>query len=431
MSVMNQAAPRLMPSARPRRRLPGMGLMEAFRIAAMGLLSNPMRSFLTMLGIIIGVFSVIVMVAFGEGAAQATQDVIRRLGTNVMTIVPNSMMRGGVSQGLGSQQNLKLEDSEALENLPTVKAVAPESRQSGSVKYANENTRTTIFGSTPSYFEIRNLPIGEGRSFTEAELKRKAKVVVLGDSVREQLFGDAEALNKSVRINGQAFKVVGTTKKRGGMMFRNPDDQVTMPITTAMNRVFGVDYIGSISVQAVDEAKMKEAEKQCQEAIDRRHKRRSDEESDVRVFNQADLSEGAAAQSAVLTMLLTGIATVSLLVGGIGIMNIMLVTVTERTREIGIRKAIGAKRRDILYQFLIESITLSLIGGLIGVVLAVSISLWLGTPATQGGPGIPMVLKTEPIVLSFVFSALVGVFFGIYPAMKASRLDPIVALRYE
>ncbi len=425
--------PTLLPQAKiPHRRSAGTNLTEAFRIAFMGLFSNKMRSFLTMLGIIIGVFSVIVMLAFGQGAAQATQDAIKKLGTNVLTVIPNSVMRGGVSQGLGSQQSLKLEDAESLKKLSSVRAVAPEVRQSGTVKYANANERTTIMGSTADYFEVRNLPIDKGRIFTTAEVKRRSKVAVIGDSVRDELFGpDVDSIGKTIKVNGQDFKVVGTTRKRGGMMFRNPDDQITIPITTAMQRVFGLQYIASISVQAASEGKMREAEEEVIRHIDQRHRVPSYEESHVRVFNQQDIQESAAAQSGVLTVLLTGIATVSLLVGGIGIMNIMLVSVTERTREIGIRKAIGAKRSDILYQFLIESVALSLVGGLLGVLLAIGTALWLGAPPDKGGMGLPMVLTPEPIVMSFVFSALVGIFFGIYPALKASRLDPIVALRYE
>ena len=409
-----------------------MSLGEAFRLAFQGLVANKLRAFLTMLGIIIGVSSVIIMVALGQGVAEATQATIRKLGTNVLTVMPNSQMRGGVSQGLGSQQTLKLEDVEVIKKLsPSIKAVVPEYRNSGTLKYRNENTRTTVFGASPEYFEVRNLPLAEGRFFTADEVKRKAKVCVIGDTVRETLFGSNQATGKTVKINGQSFKVVGCTAKRGGMMFRNPDDQVTIPITTATLRVFGVDYLGSLSIQATSEDKMAAAQEEVQAAIAKAHKLPSAQDADVRVFSQADLSESAAQQSSFLTMLLAGIALVSLVVGGIGIMNIMLVSVTERTREIGIRKAIGAKRKDILYQFLIESVTLSLVGGLIGIGLGIGGSAWMARPADEGGMGFPMMVSATPIIVSFFFSAFVGVFFGIYPAMKASRLDPIEALRYE
>ena len=410
----------------------GMSLDEAFRVALHALIANPMRSILTMLGIIIGVGSVIVMIALGTGAGKATEETIKKLGTNVLTVVPNSQMRGGVSQGLGSQLTLKLEDAEAIQKMcPSAKHAVPEYRGNGTVKFQNQNTKTTIYGATPEYFEVRNLPLADGKLFTASDVRFKGKVAVLGDSVRDTLFGGIQAIGKSIKINGQSFKVVGTIQKRGGMMFRNPDDQITIPITTATQRVFGVDNINSISVQAVSADKMLVVQDEIFAAIEKSHRMRPGESADIRIFSQGDLMESAAATSDFITKLLAGIAVVSLVVGGIGIMNIMLVTVTERTREIGIRKAIGARRRDILYQFLIESITLSLVGGLIGIAMGIGITLWMKTPALEGGLGYPMELSVWPMVMSFVSSAVVGIFFGIYPAIKASRLDPIDALRYE
>jgi putative ABC transport system permease protein len=432
MTVLERNPGRLLPAVKEKHRRRGMSMGEAFRVAFQGLMANKLRSILTMLGIIIGVGSVIVMVALGQGVANASQEAIKKLGTNVLTVMPNSQMRGGVSQGLGSQQTMKLEDADVIRrSCGSVKAVAPEYRGSGTVKFQNENTRTTIFGTTPEYFDIRNIPLADGKIFDADDVKRKAKVAVIGDSVRETIFGGIQPVGKHIKINGQNFRVVGLTKKRGGMMFRNPDDQVTIPITTAMIRVFGVDYIGSMSVQAVSADKMGMIEEEVTRAISRAHRLRPDEDPDVRIFNQADLSESAAQQSTFLTMLLAGIALVSLIVGGIGIMNIMLVSVTERTREIGIRKAIGAKRRDVLYQFLIESVTLSLVGGLLGIAAGIGTSLWMAMPQDSGGFGFPMMLSLTPMIVSFCFSAMVGVFFGIYPAVKASRLDPIEALRYE
>ncbi len=408
----------------------GMSPWEACRVAYQGLTANKMRSFLTMLGIIIGVSAVIVMVSLGQGAAKATKEAISKLGTNVLTVFPNQQSTGGVNQGMGSAQTLKMADVDVLLKLPTVKAISPEYRGNGNLKFGNQNTRSTIFGASPEYFAIRNLPLAEGKIFDTDDMRRKAKVVVIGDNVREELFGSVQATGKSIKIMGQNFKVVGVVKPRGGG-FRSPDDQVTIPITTAMTRVFGVDYLNSLSVQAVNEDKMAEAQTEIEDAIDKAHKVRPGSDHDVRIFNQADLSESAAQQSQFLTMLLAGIALVSLIVGGIGIMNIMLVSVTERTREIGIRKAIGAKRKDILYQFLIESVTLSLVGGLIGVGLGVGLALWMGRPSDSGGMGFPMLITGPPIIVSFVFAAAVGIFFGIYPAMKAASLDPITALRYE
>ncbi len=409
-----------------------MSLTEAFRVALEGLMANKMRSFLTMLGIIIGVSAVIVMVSLGQGVADANRAQIRKMGTNVLTVMPNRQMMGGVSQGLGTMQTLKLEDADTLRKAsPLVKAVSPELRENGTVKFQNQNTKTTIYGAGTEYFQIRNLPIAQGRIFTDSELKRRAKVVVIGDNVRDTLFGGLQPLGKTLKLNGQSFDVIGVVEKRGATGFRSPDDQVTIPITTAMFRVFGVDHLDSLSVQAVSEDKMNEVQEQIIQIMAKAHKLRPDQQSDIRIFNQADLTETANQQSTFLTMLLSGIALVSLIVGGIGIMNIMLVSVTERTREIGIRKAIGAKRYDILYQFLIESVTLSLVGGLIGIEVGVGVSLWASLPADSGGLGFPMKLSLPPIIVSFFFSAVVGTFFGLYPAMKASALDPIEALRYE
>jgi len=410
----------------------GISFLEGFRVAIQGLMANKLRSFLTMLGVIIGVSAVIVMISLGQGAGQATRQAIQRLGTNVLTVMPGSLMMGGVSQGLGSAQNLKLEDVDfLLKTCPSVKAATPEVRGSATVKFRNQNTRTSVVGAWPEYFEIRNLPIASGKAFNKDDVRRRAKVVVIGDNVRETLFGATDPIGKYIKLNGQSFKVVGVTQKRGASGFRSPDDQVTIPVTTAMRRVFGMDYLNSISVQAVSEEKMNEAQTEVEQALAKAHKLGPNEEPDVRIFNQADITESAAQQSKFLTMLLAGIALVSLVVGGIGIMNIMLVSVTERTREIGIRKAIGAKQRDILYQFIIESMTLSVVGGLIGIALGVGVSLWMGRPASSGGLGFPMMLTMPPILVSFSFSVLVGMFFGIYPAVKASRLDPIEALRYE
>jgi len=409
-----------------------MSVLEAFRLALQGLVANKLRSFLTMLGIIIGVSSVIIMIALGQGVAGATQAAIQKLGTNVLTVFPNTQMNGGVSQGIGSAQTLKPDDVDVIRKLsPDVKVIVPEYRGNGTVKFQNQNTRTTVYGATPDYFEVRNLPLAEGKIFDWDDVKQKAKVAVIGDTVRETLFGSLQAIGKYIKVNGQNFKVIGIITKRGSTGFRSADDQITVPYTTAMRRVFGVEYLSGMSIQAKSADKMGEAQEEIIAAVAKAHKQHEGDPPDVRIFNQADLSESAAQQSSFLTMLLAGIAAVSLIVGGIGIMNIMLVSVTERTREIGIRKAIGAKRKDILYQFLIESVTLSLIGGLIGIGLGVGGSLWMGRAADEGGLGFPMMLSVTPMVVSFVFSALVGVFFGIYPAMKASRLDPIEALRYE
>jgi len=432
VSLAQEAKAPTLPAA-PARRRRGMSIAEAFRIALQGLLANKLRSVLTMLGIIIGVGAFIIMVALGEGVGKATQDVIRRMGVNVLTIIPQAQQTRGVSQGMGSAQTLKLDDALALKaNCPSIKAVSPEVRQRGvRVKFQNQNSTTEVMGCTPDYFDIRNLPLAEGKIFDDDDVKRRAKVAVIGDSVRENVFGAIQPVGKYMKMAGQNFKVIGVIKKRGSTGFRSPDDQVNIPVTTAMVRVVGQDYLSGISVQAVSEDKMIQVEDEIKASIRKTQRLRPDEQETIRIFNQADMSESAAQQNQFMTMLLAGIALVSLIVGGIGIMNIMLVSVTERTREIGIRKAIGAKRKDILYQFLIESVTMSLVGGLLGIAIGVLLALQMAKPQDAGGFGFPMYLSPGPIIVSFGFSAIVGIFFGIYPAVKASGLNPIEALRYE
>jgi putative ABC transport system permease protein len=415
------------PLAHPRERArPGMSLWEAIRIALSSLHSNKLRSFLTMLGIIIGVAAVISTIAIGQGANKATQDQIAKMGTNVLSVWPGSQRTGAVQGGLGSRNTLTMEDAEAVAKLPSVKQVAAEYNSRGRVKFQNQNTSTQIMGTTPEYMEVRNFELAEGRFITKDDVKRRAKVAVVCAEVQTTLFGNIAPVGKILKINGQSFKVIGAMKAKGGGGFRNPDDQVIVPITTAMRRIFGVENIGGMGVQAIAANKMEAANQELEELIRRRHKIPATEQSDIRVFNQADLVETAAQTNKTITLLLAVIGGISLFVGGIGIMNIMLVSVTERTREIGIRKAIGAKRRDILTQFLIEAITISLVGGLIGAILGLTlpmlISMWTGWP-TLVSPG--------PVALSFGFAAAVGVFFGIYPAMKAASLSPIEALRYE
>ncbi len=423
---------RLLPEVPADQQRHGLSVTEAFRIALGSLVTNKMRSALTMLGIIIGVGSVIVMVSLGQGVAAATQASIQRLGTNILTVMPASQQRGGVSQGLGSSQTLKLEDLDVvLRSSPSVKAASAEYRGTGTVKFGNENTRTTIQGASPTYFEIHNMPLARGRGFTSAEVRSRAKVAVLGDGIRQTLFAGQRPIGKTIKVNGQNFRVIGVVRPRGGGGFRSPDDQITIPVTTAQRRVFGVEHLTSITVQAASAERMDRAQGEVLAAVAKAHRLPRGAEPDVRLFNQADVTESAAQQSTFLTMLLAGIAAVSLIVGGIGIMNIMLVSVTERTREVGIRKALGAKRKDVLYQFLIEAVTISVAGGVAGILIGIGLSFWMARPADAGGMGFPMLLTPTPMIVSFVFSALVGVFFGIYPAAKAASLNPIQALRHE
>jgi putative ABC transport system permease protein len=433
LAALDHPTTGILPAVRPEHRRHGMGVLEALRVAHDGLAANKLRSFLTMLGVIIGVAAVIVMVALGQGAAKATQEAIQKLGTNRLYIRPQELQTRGVSQGLGTGENLRLEDAETIRrNCRLLAAVSPEYRESRiRVKYKNENTLTDVYGTSPEYFAIRSIPVERGRGFTAEEVKRRARVAVIGPEIQRLLFGRDEPLGKYLRIMGQRFLVIAVTRRVGGQPWGNRDEQVTVPVTTAMRRLFGADRIRSLSVTAVSADKMLEAEDEIIRVMRKAHKTKPDEEDPVRIFNQADMMETANEQGAFLTMLLAGIALVSLIVGGIGIMNIMLVSVTERTREIGIRKAIGAKRKDILYQFLIESVALSLAGGLTGIGIGLGVAFWMAAPQSSGGLGFPMLMTLPPIVISFASSAFVGIFFGIYPAVKASGLNPIEALRYE
>jgi putative ABC transport system permease protein len=349
------------------------------------------------------------------------------MGTNVLTLFTGQQRRGGINFGFGTITTLKQADAEAiLKECPAVKAIAQEYQGNVRVKYQSQNTQTNILGTTPEYPGIRNFELSVGRFFTAGEVRQRAKVVVLGASIKDTLFGNLYPINKTIKVNGQSFKVIGCFRAKGGTGWRNPDDQIWAPVSTTMRRVFGKDYLSGMSIQAVNEDKMNEAQDQIEALIRKRHKIVQDEPVDVVIRNQADLVETAQQQTNIFTMLLASIAGVSLFVGGIGIMNIMLVTVTERTREIGIRKAIGAKRADIRNQFLIEAITMSIVGGLLGIGFGL-----LASAIVASKTGWNTLVTPSSIALSFGFSAIVGVLFGVYPASKASRLNPIDALRYE
>jgi putative ABC transport system permease protein len=413
------------PAERSHRR--GMSIGEAVRVALQGLASNKLRSLLTMLGIIIGVGSVIAMMAIGQGASEAARATMTSMGTNVMQLMAGQQSKGGVSFGFGSTVSLKPEDAVAIKKeCPGVLDVTQEYNGNVRVKYQNQNSSTSIQGTTPNYMTMRNFQIDQGRYFTTAEVRRKAKVVVLGSAMKDTLFGNLDPIGKKLRVNGQSFTVIGIFRSKGGSGWRNPDDAIYAPVTTVMRRVFGKDYISGMSIQVASEDKMNDVQDEVDALMRKRHKIQPSDPSDVRIFNQADLLQTAQQQTGIFTMLLAGVAGVSLFVGGIGIMNIMLVTVTERTREIGIRKAIGAKRSDIRNQFLIEAVTMSLVGGLLGIALGLAVTVF-GASST----GWNMVVTPQSILLSFGFSAIVGILFGVYPAGKASRLNPIDALRYE
>lgn len=405
-----------------------MNLRESIEVALEGLVANKMRAALTMLGVIIGVGAVIAMLAIAQGARQQTMQRIQQMGTNVLIVMAGQSRRGAVMGGFGSVQTLTLEDAEAIPSkCPSVTKSVPEVRQNLQVKYLSQNTNTTVFGTTPDYLPVRDYSVQDGKFFTEQDVAGNRKVAAIGPTTAQNLFGTASPVGKSIRIKGTRFKVVGLMKSKGASgSFSDPDDQIFIPITTAMRRVFGVQNIRGISVQAKTMELMDQASTEVGAAIRKRHRTADGQDDDFIIRNQAEFMEMADETSRVFTMLLAGIASVSLLVGGIGIMNIMLVSVTERTREIGIRKALGARRRDIMLQFLIESLVLSLLGGALGILFGVLGSMIVGR-LTEWSVSVSL----QSVILSFSFAALVGVFFGLYPARQASRLDPIEALRYE
>jgi putative ABC transport system permease protein len=396
-------------------------------MALRGLSANKLRSFLTMLGVIIGVGAVIIAIAIGQGSREAASENLRRMGTNVLTAMPGSQRSRGVSFGFGSSNTMKLDDGDAvLREASSISRVSPEVDRNAQVKYKNKNTNTRVNGTGDAYPVISNHEVVEGRYFTQSDVKGLKRVAVIGSGPTKELFDRESPVNKTIRINGINFKVIGKLKEKGGMGWRNPDDAIYVPVTTAMRRLFGMENVSRIVMQARNEAVMQRAQDEIDEVLRRRHKISSTGDADFRIFNQADIAEAQDEQQGIFSKLITYLAVVSLLVGGIGIMNIMLVSVTERTREIGVRKAIGAKRRDILAQFLMEALFLSLVGGLLGVAFGV-----IGSTLVSQLNEWKVVIAPETTIMAFSFSALVGVFFGFYPALKASKLNPIEALRYE
>ncbi len=410
-----------------------MNLLATFRIALNALRVNLLRSMLTMLGIIIGVAAVITMIAVGAGAQARIQDQIKSLGSNLMIIMPGSTTASGVRLGAGANQNLTEDDAQAIaREVPEVQAAAPSMRNSGQVIAGGSNWSTQIYGVTPDYFEVREWPLASGRMFEDNELTGSAKVVILGQTVANQLFGDIDPVDQVLRIKNVPHTVVGVLSKKGqNMMGQDQDDVAMVPLSTARNRLFGnaqgkLRRVGSIQVKIYEGADMKAAEEGMRELLRQRQRNQPGQDDSFTIRNLTEILATQEESSRIMTILLAAVASVSLLVGGIGIMNIMLVSVTERTREIGLRMAVGARGRDILTQFLVEAITLSLIGGFIGIVLGVLSSYLVGELA-----GWATKLSPESIVLAVGFSAGIGIFFGYYPARKASKLLPIQALRYE
>jgi putative ABC transport system permease protein len=410
-----------------------MTWLASVRIALRALRVNKLRSTLTMLGIIIGVAAVITMIAVGSGAQARVEEQIKGLGTNLIILFPGSVTAGGVRMGAGSRSSLTEDDSYAIQReIPAVQAAAPTLRGTGQVVAGSNNWSTVFYGVTPEYFEARNWVVATGKMFEPADLAGSGKVALLGETVARNLFGDADPVGQVIRIRKVPFTVIGTLERKGqSLMGQDQDDVILMPISTARNRVLGGTTakqrsVGSVSIKVRDGEDMKEAEEQIRSLLRQRHRLQPGAEDDFNLRNLSEVLQAREESSRVMTLLLAAVASVSLLVGGIGIMNIMLVSVTERTREIGLRMAVGARGRDILSQFLVEAVTLALIGGLLGIVLGVGGSYALGHVAEWRTE-----LNAQAIVLAVSFSAAVGVFFGFYPARKASRLAPIEALRYE
>ena len=396
-------------------------------MALRALRRNKLRTVLTMLGIIIGVAAVIAMVAIGNGATSQVESQIAALGQNVVLVFSGSWTNGGVRAGWGNAGTLKIEDAEAImREIPEAVAVSPEVRTNGQIGAENQNWYTNILGESPDYFSIRNWQFAEGTSFTDPDVRGATKVAVIGQTVVKQLFGDDDPLGQILRVKGVPFEIVGVLMGKGlSVMGSDQDDVVIIPYTSCMKRIMGVTNLRTINIEADKPEDIVPVQAEVTDLLRQRHKIVGDAD-DFTIHNQQEFTDSATAIYRILTILIVSIADVSLLVGGIGIMNIMLVSVTERTREIGIRMAVGAHGRDILLQFLMEATSLSSMGGIIGIAFGIGASKLISLFANW-----PTLVSPLSVVLSFLFSACVGIFFGFYPARKAAALDPIEALRYE
>lgn len=401
---------------------------ESVQIAVTALLGNKLRSILTMLGIIIGVGAVIAMISIGMGVKQNVTNSIASLGSNMLIVMPGSTNKGGVRSAAGSSQKLKYEDAEAIKKkIKNIDYVSPTVNGSYQIVNGHENWNSSVYGVTPEYLKIRDLTIGTGSFITQNDLNSRNRVAVIGTTVATNLFESENPVGKNIRINNQPYKVIGVIESKGqSSMGQDQDDVVIIPLTTAQERLMGITYIRSINIQVSSADKIESVQGQVGTLLRQRHHIVGDKEDDFTVRNLTSLMETMTSTTTMLTLFLGSIAAISLLVGGIGIMNIMMVSVTERTREIGIRKALGATFKNIMMQFLIESVVIGVIGGLLGVAVGVGIALAIAKTGL-----FQTVITAAPILISFSFSVGIGLFFGIYPARKAARLDPIEALRYE
>lgn len=405
-----------------------MNIGNLLKIALKALNNNKLRCFLTMLGIIIGVASVITMLAIGQGSKNSIKAQISEMGSNMIMIHPGNMQRGGVRQSADDMQTLEVEDYEAILRIPGIAAASPSVNSGGQLVNGNNNYPSSVYGVTPEYLEIRKFKVKDGSIFSENDIKSAAKVCVLGKTVVDNLFPNGEdPVGRVIRFGKIPMTVIGVLESKGtNSMGQDQDDVVIAPYTTVMKRILAIDYIQGIFASAVDESRTDEVIGSITDLLRTRHKLKDDADDDFEIRSQQELSEMMNSTSDMMTVLLACIAGISLLVGGIGIMNIMYVSVTERTREIGLRMSIGARGVDILSQFLIEAVIISVSGGIIGIILGV-VATWLVNLIAHW----PVYIQLYSVALSFAVCTVTGVFFGWYPARKAAALDPIEAIRYE
>ena len=402
---------------------------EFLGVSFSALRANKVRSLLTMLGIIIGVAAVITMISLGQGARKAVSDRLQALGTDLITIRSGTVsMRGGVRMAIGSSERLDEKDLKRLRTeCTTIDKIIPEIHRASQLIYGNKNWNSTIIGTGPEYLELRNFKLAQGENFAERDVNAMRRVAIIGPKVVESLFGNINPVGKTIKVGRLGFEVLGVTETKGmtgGWM--DMDDIVIIPYSTAQKRVFGMDHLGSFLARLKDQSMLPAAYREIEKVLRQSHRLRPEKDNDFFLQSQSDFAAARQETTDTLTYLLAGVALVSLIVGGIGIMNIMLVSVTERTREIGVRMAVGARRSDILIQFVTEAITLALLGGMLGILLGVG-----GSYGLTEFFGWNTLISPGSIALSFVFAFVVGIFFGIYPARKASHLDPIEALRWE
>ncbi|MCL5784892.1 MAG: ABC transporter permease [Patescibacteria group bacterium] len=407
-----------------------MEFTELLSSAIEALTLNKLRTALATLGIIIGIGSVIALVSLGQASQKSVESQIQSLGSNLLTVMPGAQTSGGIRGAAGSTTTLTYDDAKAIESssqITTISRVSPELSRRAQVTNGKNNTNTQVVGLTPAYAQVRNISMDEGTFISQQDVDGLSKVVVLGPQVVSDLFGDgSDALGQTIRINGLAFRVIGVTTPKGGSGFQNQDDMVFVPLLTAQKQLFGVDYVSTISLEAKSPDQMTDAQNQVGYFLLARHHLTDPYQADFSILSQADVLGAASQVTGTFTALLSGIAAISLLVGGIGIMNIMLVTVTERTREIGLRKALGAKKKTVITQFLTESIILTFAGGVLGMVLGVTLSFIFARIIN-----LPFTISLSSVFLAIGVSGGIGVLFGWYPAQKASGLSPIEALRYE